>query len=139
MPSKADFQDLIDWCSQSTPIPFFNPVAGAVLRMQPFDDPGSTDMTGVLHHFIAGGLHDRFDGTLTSIFVPGHRARFQVGITGNRVIGALVDPRIPGFEEGGIKFVSGGIEGRLVHVRAVSEHLRFELFLWPTLIPDNTG
>jgi hypothetical protein len=83
MPSKADFQTLIDWCSQPHPNQYIRPVASALVVRSSADAPLGGSFRGDLFYIpprASRWFPEHFSGQLLS-------PQFQGGVTASVAIG----------------------------------------------------
>ena len=108
MPTRHDFERLIEWCDKTESFEWLKAIAGAALAVHPVLPIGSTGspralalLTGNIALREAPGISElpaepvRFDGTLVGVRNPGRQAQLTIRADGDRIVSKLSGLGIP--------------------------------------------
>ncbi len=161
MPTRHDFERLIEWCDKTQSFDWLRAVAGVALAVHPVLPSGSTSspralalLTGNIALCEAPGISElpeepvRFDGMLVGVRNPGRQAQLTIRADGDRIVSKLSGLGIPstwssGFEIEHVQDESGLIHadwtfsddaaGTVPPADTPPSLLSFEMLLWPAL------
>lgn len=161
MPTRHDFECLIEWCDKTESFDWLKAVAGVALAVHPVLPIGSTSspralalLTGNIALREAPGISElpeepvRFDGTLVGLRNPGLQAQLTIRADGDRIVSTLSGLGIPSTWSSGFDIEHVQDESGLIHAdwtfsddapgavppaNTPSSLLSFEMLLWPAL------
>jgi hypothetical protein len=161
MPTRHDFEHLIEWCDKTESFEWLKAVAGAALAVHPVLPTDSTSSHRALALFTGNivlretpGISEfpeepvRFDGTLVGARNPERQAQLTIRADSDRIVSKLSGPGIPsawssGFDIEHVQDESGLIRahwtfsndapGTVPSADTPPSLLSFEMLLWPAL------